>query len=281
MVKYLSRGMRVIKYKDKGRQVIELQRLLNLAIDAKLKVDGVFGKATLKAVKDFQRQNKLVVDGIVGEKTWKVLNVKAKANALKKVTIKPAPATTTPPPKPKPKIHVVLDVQHLNKKSNPKDVGAVYRELTEGHFNLRVAQRVKELLSQEFKITILSPEKPLDYYERHNWVNSQPDVKLYLAMHLNSTAKPLKNYYSLFGYNYKRPSDKDVITKDIFPPTRQVYIKRYFPLMRGYSCIKGVKAAPAILCEPYFIQELTINDVERVAKDYVRLIKFATTRSLS
>lgn len=36
---------------------------------ASLKVDGVFGKKTLEAVKKYQKTNNLVVDGIVGKKT--------------------------------------------------------------------------------------------------------------------------------------------------------------------------------------------------------------------
>ncbi|XRG80045.1 peptidoglycan-binding protein [Rossellomorea sp. GAMAL-10_SWC] len=35
-----------------------------------VKVDGIFGTLTEKAVKEFQRKNDLVVDGIVGVKTW-------------------------------------------------------------------------------------------------------------------------------------------------------------------------------------------------------------------
>lgn len=36
---------------------------------ASLKIDGVFGKKTLEAVKKYQKTNNLVVDGIVGKKT--------------------------------------------------------------------------------------------------------------------------------------------------------------------------------------------------------------------
>jgi peptidoglycan hydrolase-like protein with peptidoglycan-binding domain len=49
-----------------------LQQLLN-SHGAKLEVDGKFGDATLKAVKEFQTKNKLLVDGIVGNQTWAAL----------------------------------------------------------------------------------------------------------------------------------------------------------------------------------------------------------------
>lgn len=62
--------MKIIK---KGSTVVEavvsLQELLNRA-GFGLKVDGNFGPKTDKAVKEYQKQSKLVVDGIVGPKTW-------------------------------------------------------------------------------------------------------------------------------------------------------------------------------------------------------------------
>lgn len=54
----------VLKLNSRGPRVKELQELLGL------NADGIFGKKTLKAVKDFQEKNSLVVDGKVGPKTW-------------------------------------------------------------------------------------------------------------------------------------------------------------------------------------------------------------------
>ena len=59
--------MRVIKLGDRGDEVKRLQQLLHL-LD-----DGIFGKLTQEAVKQFQKENKLMPDGIVGEKTWTLL----------------------------------------------------------------------------------------------------------------------------------------------------------------------------------------------------------------
>lgn len=57
---------------SKGEAVRDLQEQLNNLAYA-LEVDGIFGSATLAAVKDFQQLSGLQVDGIVGAKTWAAL----------------------------------------------------------------------------------------------------------------------------------------------------------------------------------------------------------------
>lgn len=69
----LKRGMR-------GEQVKLLQEALNetpAGAGMDLKVDGVFGKETEKAVRQFQADHGLTVDGVVGRKTWAALGVTA------------------------------------------------------------------------------------------------------------------------------------------------------------------------------------------------------------
>lgn len=56
----------------RGENVRELQRAL-VRKGARLRVDGVFGRGTLRAVKSFQRANRLQADGIVGPRTWRAL----------------------------------------------------------------------------------------------------------------------------------------------------------------------------------------------------------------
>ena len=63
---YLKRG-------SKGDRVRELQTKLN-KVGSNIAVDGSFGPATDKAVRDFQKNYGLAVDGIVGPNTTKKLD---------------------------------------------------------------------------------------------------------------------------------------------------------------------------------------------------------------
>ena len=56
-----------IKLGDEGAEVRRLQN------DLGVKVDGVFGDDTDKAVRAFQKKHELVVDGVVGRATWEAL----------------------------------------------------------------------------------------------------------------------------------------------------------------------------------------------------------------
>ena len=59
----------------KSKQDIKnLQTVLNYSLNSNLKVDGISGKNTIKAIKSFQKNNKLTSDGKVGPKTRTVLN---------------------------------------------------------------------------------------------------------------------------------------------------------------------------------------------------------------
>lgn len=61
--------MITIKKGSRGEDVKTLQRKLNL-ID-----DGIFGKLTDEAVREFQKSHGLSVDGTVGPKTWTALGI--------------------------------------------------------------------------------------------------------------------------------------------------------------------------------------------------------------
>lgn len=66
------------KINDTGTEVKNLQRFLNWYGGYKLKIDGIFGNLTFKAVKDFQKKTGIKVDGIFGKQSL------AKAKSVKK-----------------------------------------------------------------------------------------------------------------------------------------------------------------------------------------------------
>ncbi len=71
--------MLTLKSGMRCEQVKLLQEVLNETPDGAaldLKVDGIFGKETEKAVRQFQADHGLTVDGVVGRKTWAALGVK-------------------------------------------------------------------------------------------------------------------------------------------------------------------------------------------------------------
>ena len=64
---------RLLRLGIEGDDVEELQKKLNTA-GYNIAVDGIFGKETLKALKDFQKNQGLTADGIVGDNTYEVLD---------------------------------------------------------------------------------------------------------------------------------------------------------------------------------------------------------------
>lgn len=71
-----------LRYGSKGEMVKIVQKSLNDAIRAGLKVDGSFGPATRTAVMNFQKKKGLSQDGVVGPKTWPKLVTKYKKGGL-------------------------------------------------------------------------------------------------------------------------------------------------------------------------------------------------------
>lgn len=86
-----------LRYGSRGDRVKNLQRFLNWYHPGwKLAVDGIFGTKTKKAVKGFQKTEKITKDGIYGNASAK------KAKAYKASAPKPTPTPTPTPTPPTP-----------------------------------------------------------------------------------------------------------------------------------------------------------------------------------
>ena len=72
----------VLKIGSRGSEVKDLQEYL------KITADGIFGKGTEKAVKEFQSANNLVMDGIVGPATLDIMGLVSTDNSEKIFTTK-------------------------------------------------------------------------------------------------------------------------------------------------------------------------------------------------
>lgn len=81
-----------VSYGSQGSEVTELQKLLNQNGGYNLAVDGIYGKNTDAAVRDWQKKSGLAVDGIVGTNTWGSLT-----SAKPSQNTSPGPAQTPSP----------------------------------------------------------------------------------------------------------------------------------------------------------------------------------------
>jgi len=61
-----------VKLNDRGRDVMEVQKYLKI-LGYNVSPDGIFGKDTENAIKDFQKSKNLSVDGIAGDNTRQIL----------------------------------------------------------------------------------------------------------------------------------------------------------------------------------------------------------------
>ena len=74
--------MKVLRKGDRGPEVRTLQKKLTAAGHPLKPIDDQFGPNTDKAVRNFQREKSLKVDGVVGDGTWKALEAAIKAQKI-------------------------------------------------------------------------------------------------------------------------------------------------------------------------------------------------------
>lgn len=73
-----NHALKVLRYGDIGKQVIQIQYQLKQAGHYKSNLDGIYGNGTVSAIKSFQKQQGLTADGIAGPRTRATLDRKAK-----------------------------------------------------------------------------------------------------------------------------------------------------------------------------------------------------------
>ncbi|WP_394582245.1 peptidoglycan-binding protein [Cytobacillus firmus] len=72
-----NHALKVLRYGDIGKQVIQIQYQLKQAGHYKSNLDGIYGNGTVSAIKSFQKQQGLAADGIAGPATRAALDRKS------------------------------------------------------------------------------------------------------------------------------------------------------------------------------------------------------------
>ncbi|MDO5022040.1 MAG: peptidoglycan-binding protein, partial [Eubacteriales bacterium] len=134
-IKTLPINAEVLRPGDKGIPVENLQNRLKELGYYSGKIDGKYGNGTTKAVKDFQRDNKLKVDGKAGQKTQEVLY----SNSVLSKGSTPAPVIPTDVPQTAPND----DYQNIPFPDSNKEAVYPYNTTTNSSVNLRKRASVR------------------------------------------------------------------------------------------------------------------------------------------
>lgn len=105
-------------------EIRKLQQALNeLGASPSLEIDGRFGPATERAVREFQRANGLVVDGVAGPVTWATIEMRLNTTKVQENTEAPKPPSTTPEKSGSTLVGLgLIGDQIINKVSEVKDL---------------------------------------------------------------------------------------------------------------------------------------------------------------
>ena len=124
-----------IAFGSTGGDVKQLQKLLNQE-GYSLAEDGIYGKNTQAAVKDYQSKNNLTVDGITGSKTWASLTTpKTQPVAEKTETVQT------------PKVPEAVYQESETAKALAQQID-IYRQNAPESYNFSQSEKIQSLLSQ-------------------------------------------------------------------------------------------------------------------------------------
>ena len=121
-----------LKYGDRGNEVKEIQEYLIAQNLLHVSADGVFGTATVNAIKDFQEALGLEVDGVCGAETYKILRAAA-YDEIDITTYKPGDYIPEPPKTVSGVVNSAIDVVNtVSKVAKYAGVGDVIKLGMEG-----------------------------------------------------------------------------------------------------------------------------------------------------
>jgi N-acetylmuramoyl-L-alanine amidase len=254
----------------KGKDVLELQKILKSFGFNPGPLDGIFGPLTEKAVREFQMSAGLAPDGIVGPQTLEKLFASAKNFGSSSVVPYPQRELEEHPLK---GIVVAVDAGH-----GGSDPGAVSSTgLIESVLNRRIADEVSKLLNGLGANVILTydAEKKTPLRKRLETAIKAQAILL-LSFHLNSSSNPeAAGCEVLFGGKteaLEKESKKlaEILTREISSALgvkcRGVRKRKDLYLLRASSF-------PAVIIEPLFMSNL---EEERLLLDENTFKRIAT-----
>lgn len=260
----------------KGRDVLELQKILKSFGFNPGPLDGIFGPLTEKAVREFQMSVGLIPDGIVGPQTIAKLFDSARNFGSSSVVIYPVREIGLKPLK---DLAIALDAGH-----GGKDPGAISPSgLKESVIVRKIAEEVKNLLSGlGAKVVSIYGKETDSKLDKRLKKAKQAQVDLIISIHLNSSENPKAGGCEVL-YAGKTPelAEKSKRIADILASeiATSLGIKCRGSKLRNDLYILKNSDAPSVIVEPLFISN---PDEEKMLfqEETIKKIASAITRSV-
>ncbi|MCX7831843.1 MAG: N-acetylmuramoyl-L-alanine amidase [Actinobacteria bacterium] len=260
----------------KGRDVLELQKILKSFGFNPGPLDGIFGPLTEKAVREFQMSVGLVPDGIVGPQTITKLFDSARNFGSSSVVIYPEREIGLEPLKDVP---IALDAGH-----GGIDPGAVGPSgLKESVIVRKIANEVENLLSGlGARVVRIYGKETNVKLEKRMKKAKEAQVSLVLSIHLNSSEKPEAGGCEvLYAGKTSELEEKSKRIAEILASeiATSLGIKCRGAKIRKELYILKNSDAPAVIIEPMFISNPT-EEKMLYQEETIKKIASAITRGV-
>lgn len=263
----------------KGKDVLELQKILKGFGFNPGPLDGIFGPLTEKAVREFQMSVGLKPDGIVGPQTLKRLSDSARNFGSSSLAGYPERDIGT---RPLSGYRIAIDAGH-----GGKDPGAVSPSgIKESEISRKIASLVEKILSglgaEVYRV--YEPDKKTDLKTRASKANSAK-ANLLISIHLNSSKNPeacgCEVLYSDLMAETGRKSKRlaEILVREI---SSSLGVKCRGAKVRNDLSLLRNSQIPAVIVEPLFLsnpeeEEMLSDDetLKRISSAIVRgIMKF-------